>query len=164
MLSSPILLGVTAYLVADTIPRRVESDLRPLMRDAAKSSFATSRKADKDASSTSKSNASKAPTKSKSKPAASDSDSDSPSHPPVDKHAHRPKEFQTVQSSAPRRLNDIAQAPPEFKKVPIRGVKVGGATKSDGVLSLAQKQMMEEERENVVRRYRELKARQKAAA
>ena len=167
--------------------KRVESDLRPLMRDAAKSSFATTRKADKDAitsskskstsststskstsSSKSDSKSSKSDSKSsksdykssKSKPSA-DSDSDSP---PRDKHANKAKEFATLQSSAPKRLNDIAQAPPEFKKIPVRGVKAGGGMKSDGVLSLAQNQMMEEERENAVRRYRELKARQKAAA
>ncbi|KAG8214811.1 hypothetical protein J3R82DRAFT_9957 [Butyriboletus roseoflavus] len=67
------------------------------------------------------------------------------------------KEFQVVSTSAPRRLNDIAQEPPVIKKLP------RGATKNDaapsGVLSMAQKAMMEEERDKAIRHYRELKAR-----
>lgn len=65
------------------------------------------------------------------------------------------KEFQVVSTSAPRRLNDIAQEPPVLKKFP-------GVTKNDaapsGVLSMAQKAMMEEERDKAIRYYRELKA------
>ena len=73
------------------------------------------------------------------------------------------KEFQRHSSSAPRRLNDIVQAPPDLKKLP-RGVKAsseGGykaGGKREGVLSMAQKQMMEAEREKAIARYRELKA------
>ncbi|KAF8838484.1 hypothetical protein BDN67DRAFT_907291 [Paxillus ammoniavirescens] len=66
------------------------------------------------------------------------------------------KEFQVTSTSTPRRLNDIAQEPPEIKKIP------RGATKSDGttgILSMAQKAMMEEEREKAIKHYRELKAR-----
>lgn len=67
------------------------------------------------------------------------------------------KEFQAVSTSAPRRLNDIAQEPPVIKKLP------RGATKNDaapsGVLSMAQKAMMEEERDKAIRHYRELKVR-----
>ncbi|KAH0832258.1 hypothetical protein J3R83DRAFT_13243 [Lanmaoa asiatica] len=67
------------------------------------------------------------------------------------------KEFQVVSTSAPRRLNDVAQEPPVIKKLSC------GATKNDaapsGVLSIAQKAMMEEERNKVIRHYRELKAR-----
>lgn len=74
----------------------------------------------------------------------------------------RPTEFETLSTSAPRRLNDIAQSPPELSRLP-RGVstaKVANAKvdRRDGVLSLAQKAMMEEEREKAVARYRELKA------
>lgn len=87
----------------------------------------------------------------------------------------RATEFATVSSSAPRRLNDIAQAPPSLSKVPrVRGnalapSSAGGAkgawtSKADGVLSMAQRAMMEVERERVVMRYRELKERRAAAA
>ncbi|KAF9220521.1 hypothetical protein BS17DRAFT_714383 [Gyrodon lividus] len=70
--------------------------------------------------------------------------------------AYTAKEFQVASTSAPRRLNDIAQEPPEIKKIP------RGATKGDrtsGVLSMAQRAMMDEERERAIRHYRELKAR-----
>ncbi len=78
---------------------------------------------------------------------------------------HRPKEFAVMSSAAPRRLNDIAMAPPELKKFP-RGVKskhnspgVGGGKVKAGVLSMAQRVMMEAERESVIKRYREMKER-----
>ena len=75
---------------------------------------------------------------------------------PVDKFAGHQKEFATLNSAAPRRLNDVAQAPPELKKLP-RGA--GSAIgKRDGVLSMAQKVMIEQEREKAILRYRELKA------
>ena len=73
----------------------------------------------------------------------------------------KPKEFCIASTSAPRRLNDIAQEPPQFSKLP-RGAKTGkdpSQTNMTGVLSMAQKVMMEEEREKVIKRYRELKAR-----
>ena len=80
----------------------------------------------------------------------------------------RPKEFAVVSSAAPRRLNDIAMAPPELKKFP-RGVKkhsslAGGGEKAKagagaGVLSMAQRVMMEAERESAIKRYREMKER-----
>ncbi|KAG5348884.1 hypothetical protein C0989_007423, partial [Termitomyces sp. Mn162] len=85
-------------------------------------------------------------------------------HPPTlvanpDKHANKAKEFLTHSSCAPRRLNDIAQAPPEFKRLPRGAVApdqgLGG--KRDGVLSMAQKQLMETEREKAIARYREMK-------
>lgn len=67
------------------------------------------------------------------------------------------KEFRVVSTSAPRRLNDIAQEPPVIKKLP------RGALKNDAAppaaLSMAQKTMMEEERDRAIRHYRELKAR-----
>ena len=78
----------------------------------------------------------------------------------------RPTEFALTTTSAPRRLNDIVQAPPELKKLP-RGAKsketsitkIGGKTGSlrEGALSMAQKVMLEEEREKAVRLYREMK-------
>ncbi|KAI5821700.1 hypothetical protein K523DRAFT_422403 [Schizophyllum commune Tattone D] len=88
--------------------------------------------------------------------------------PTTDKHADRPKEFQQASTSAPRRLNDIAQAPPDLKKLP-RGAekaaglstKAGHTPKSDGVVSMAQKVMMEQEREKAIERYRLLRASQR---
>ncbi|KIK98534.1 hypothetical protein PAXRUDRAFT_670604 [Paxillus rubicundulus Ve08.2h10] len=75
---------------------------------------------------------------------------------PVKHTLYTAKEFQVTSTAVPRRLNDIAQEPPEIKKIP------RGATKSDrttGVLSMAQKAMMDEEREKAIKHYRELKAR-----
>lgn len=66
------------------------------------------------------------------------------------------KEFQVVSTSAPRRLNDIAQEPPVIKKLPRGAIK--NDTAQPGVLSIAQKAMMEEERDKAIRHYRELKA------
>ncbi|KAH7885151.1 hypothetical protein F5I97DRAFT_1810454 [Phlebopus sp. FC_14] len=65
------------------------------------------------------------------------------------------KEFQPASTAAPRRLNDIAQEPPELK-IP-RGQRV--TSKVPGVVTMAQKVMMEEERERAIKHYRELKAR-----
>ena len=79
--------------------------------------------------------------------------------PRIDKHAGRPKEFQVASSSVPRSLNDIAKAPPEFKKFP-RGASSSSSItgRADGVLSMSQKLMMEQERTKAIARYRELKA------
>ena len=77
--------------------------------------------------------------------------------PRIDKHAGRPKEFQVASSSVPRRLNDIAKAPPEFKKIP-RGASSTVTGRADGVLSMSQKLMMDQERTMAIARYRELKA------
>ena len=89
----------------------------------------------------------------------------SPESPPaVDKHVSPPLEFERHSSSAPRRLNDIAQAPPEFKKLP-RGAAIVngglGSGKREGILSLAQRSMMEKERESAIARYREMRAKQR---
>ncbi|KAF8148224.1 hypothetical protein B0H34DRAFT_668922 [Crassisporium funariophilum] len=140
--------------------RRVEDDLRPLVKSAVQASHAVTRnviKAEMEARAQEK----KAK-QSKLKSAVTEKDSkptrDSPPPPPeIDKHAGRPKEFQTVSSSTPRRLNDIAQAPPELKKLPRGAGSVTG--KRDGVLSMSQKLLMEEERTKAIARYRELKAR-----
>ena len=80
------------------------------------------------------------------------------------KHTGRPKEFQVASSSVPRRLNDIAKAPPEFKKLP-RGASSSNTItgRTDGVLSMSQKLMMEQERTMVIARYRELKAERQRA-
>jgi len=141
--------------------RRVEDDMRPLVKSAMQSSSAQARKVRKSDL--------EAKSKSKSKNGASASDevgSPSPSTRPMSKHDGRPTEFQKVSTSAPRRLNDIAQAHPEFKKLPRHSAKDGSETLKltsgrTGVLSMKQKLMMEEEREKVILRYRALKERRR---
>lgn len=78
--------------------------------------------------------------------------------PKTDKNAERQKDFETYSTSAPRRLNDVAQAPPDIKKAPRGAVRLGIGGKREGVLSMAQKSMMEQEREKAIARYRMLKA------
>ncbi|KAF4621797.1 hypothetical protein D9613_012086 [Agrocybe pediades] len=143
--------------------RRVEDDLRPLVKAAAQSARALERnvqKAEREArieAQKAKKEKAKAKPDVPSKPTPKE---DSPP-PPVNKFANRPKEFAAASSAAPKRLNDIAQAPPEFKQLP-RGA--GSAIgKRDGVLSMSQKVMMEQEREKAIIRYRELKAKRKQA-
>lgn len=134
--------------------RRVEDDMRPLVKSAMQSSSAQARKvrkAELDAK-----------FKPKTASAADEKSSHSSLADPISKHDGRPTEFQSNSTSAPRRLNDIAQAPPEFKKLP-RGVKdrTKATSGRDGVLSMKQKLMMEEERENAIARYRALKERRR---
>ncbi|KAJ6483153.1 hypothetical protein C8R45DRAFT_871032 [Mycena sanguinolenta] len=144
--------------------KRIESDMRPLVRSAVQSSLATVRAAHKSSKSTAPSasdrksatDAQPAP-KSKSKPAADDA----PAPVPKDKHASRPKEFARTSTATPRRLNDIAQAPPELGSFTRKSAaktqgKANGKEKS--VLSPAQQLQMAAAREDAVRRYREMKA------
>ena len=77
--------------------------------------------------------------------------------PRIDKHAGRPKEFELASSSVPRRLNDIATTPPEFRKFP-RGASSTVSGRADSVLSMSQKLIMDQERIRAIARYRELKA------
>ncbi|KAG6845938.1 hypothetical protein H0H93_015961, partial [Arthromyces matolae] len=141
--------------------RRVEDDMRTLVKSAVQSSNAAIRnvaKTEKEAR-IAKHNAKNGVAKS-SKPV---DNPPPPVAPPADKHAHKAKEFLTTSTSAPRRLNDIAQAPPEFKRLPRGAVtsEQGSAGKREGVISMAQKLMLEQEREKAIARYRELKSRQR---
>lgn len=72
-------------------------------------------------------------------------------------------DFAKASTSTPRSVNDIVQAPPQIKHLPRNAKKIVAASangkKSDSVVSMAQKAMMEAERENVIQRYRELKER-----
>jgi hypothetical protein len=74
-----------------------------------------------------------------------------------------PSEFLKQKTSAPRRLNDIVQAPPQIDKLPRGAARAqkkreeAGEVNGDGVVSMKQKLMMEKEREDAIRRYRELK-------
>ncbi|KIY66934.1 hypothetical protein CYLTODRAFT_354093 [Cylindrobasidium torrendii FP15055 ss-10] len=128
--------------------KRIEQDMRHLVRTAVQSSQATTRKAKTDELEAKKTkNAKKRPAR---------SPSPSPPPPPKPKHADRPKEFERLKTSAPKRLNDIAMAPPEIKAQKFtKGVTQMGKT---SVLSMAQKVMMEQEREKAIERYRQLKA------
>lgn len=67
-----------------------------------------------------------------------------------------PKEFSIA---LPKRLNDVAQEPPEFKKFP-RGASSFSSKKGD-ILPMSQKLLMEKERERAIQRYRELRASQR---
>ncbi|KAF8184212.1 hypothetical protein BJ912DRAFT_853258, partial [Pholiota molesta] len=138
--------------------RRVEDDLRPLVKSAAQTSRAFARnvaKAEHEARLEAKKEK-----QAKSKPQTTEKPQPREDSPPLpsDKFKDRRKEFQVASSSAPKRLSDIAQAPPEFKKLPRGASSLPGIGKRDGVLSMAQKVMMEQEREKAIARYRELKA------
>ncbi|KAG6831446.1 hypothetical protein H0H87_005118 [Tephrocybe sp. NHM501043] len=140
--------------------RRVEDDMRPLVKAAFQTSNAAVRNTYKEEkeqklAKRTKGNAVKGDDKKAEKIAPKSSPI-----PQADKYAHKAKEFAQHSSSAPRRLNDIAQAPPEFKRLP-RGASSQGdfGGKREGIISMAQKQMMEKERENAIARYRELKSR-----
>ncbi|KAF7357171.1 hypothetical protein MSAN_01311800 [Mycena sanguinolenta] len=154
--------------------KRIESDMRPLVRSAMQSSLATVRSARKSESSTAASPAAKstAPrqtsSNSKSKAAADASIEESRDKPPKDKHASRPKEFARTSTAAPRRLNDIAQAPPDLSaslKRAKSNLKYNpNAKKASAVLSPAQQLQMVAAREEAVKRYREMKAARRAGA
>jgi hypothetical protein len=148
--------------------RRVEDDMRPLVKAAMQSSNAVARKA-RNAELEAKSEKNLRKHNIKALPDEGDktgflNKSSFPSPPPVVVVSGRVsshKEFAEHSSSAPRRLNDIAQAPPEFKRLPRGAAALHGGVgsgKREGVLSMAQKSMMEQEREKVILRYRELKA------
>lgn len=147
------------------IYRRVEDDMRPLVKSAMQTSLAVARSVRK-----TELEGKKNKNKTENAKSAVRDVVRSPSPVPLQKHAGRPKEFETTSSSAPRRLNDIAQAPPEFKKLPHGAVKRavrgggggdGGGGKREGVLSMAQRVMMEEQREKAIARYREMKTNRK---
>lgn len=72
-------------------------------------------------------------------------------------------DFAKAPTSTPKSVNDIVQAPPQIKHLPRNAKKIVAASekgkKADAVVSMAQKAMMEAERENAIQRYRELKER-----
>ncbi|KAH8991123.1 hypothetical protein EDB86DRAFT_3103927 [Lactarius hatsudake] len=142
--------------------RRVEDHMRPLVQSAMRASAATERKERKAAT------VNGTPRESKPRSSVGKEEGTTTTTPSTaaggDKHRDRPKEFATISSARPRRLNDIATAPPELKKLPRRRASDLGAkparTKGVGsVLSMAQRAIMETERENAIRRYREMKER-----
>ncbi|KAI0027598.1 hypothetical protein K488DRAFT_90677 [Vararia minispora EC-137] len=140
--------------------RRVEDSMRCTVRSAMQSSAAHSRKARKaeldEASSSQYASKSKSETTPKEPPAP-----DLEAHDPLlSKHGDQPKDFA---AAVPRRVNDVAQAPPELKLKKAAKIGAGGQTaKAAGILSVAQRSMMEAERERAIKRYRELKEKQRA--
>ncbi|KAJ7847995.1 hypothetical protein B0H14DRAFT_2300337, partial [Mycena olivaceomarginata] len=93
-----------------------------------------------------------------------------PAPPPIDKHASCLKEFARTSSAAPRRLNDIAQAPPELSSFARKkssantpAGKAGDKSTKASILSPAQQLAMAAAREDAVQRYRALKASRRAA-
>jgi hypothetical protein len=132
--------------------------MRPLVDSAVQSSLAFTRNKEK-AEKRAHAEAKKATHGSQTKKVQSTEETTCDISPPprIDKHVGRPKEFQVASSSIPRRLNDIAKAPPEFKKFP-RGASSTVSGRADGVLSMSQKLMMDQERTMAIARYREMKA------
>ncbi|KAJ6569061.1 hypothetical protein B0H19DRAFT_1373395 [Mycena capillaripes] len=148
--------------------KRIETDMRPLVRSAVQSSLATLRAhkkppaSDPAASVPSKSTKPSASTAQKSNSKAMQNPPPDPA--PVDKHASRPKEFARTSSAAPRRLNDIALAPPELSALARKVAPKSSSKKaSSSVLSPAQQLQMAAAREAAVARYRELKSARRAA-
>lgn len=143
--------------------RRVEDHMRPLVQSAMRASAATERNERRAVNGTPRE--SKARKDNKKSEAEGVIGTTTPFATAGDKHRDRPKEFATISSARPRRLNDIATAPPELKKLPRGASKLGAKhsaparTKAAGVLSMAQRAMMETERENAIRRYREMRER-----
>lgn len=138
--------------------------MRPLVRIAVQSSLAVARNAKKQELSEKAAKAKAQTIKTKPKHDSEPDRSQSYHSPPPQglKPTDRPTEFQSLSSSAPRRLNDIAQAPPELTRLP-RGAAAkasssGNRDKRDSVLSMAQKAMMAQERERAISHYRQLKA------
>jgi hypothetical protein len=101
--------------------RRVEDDLRPLVKSAAQSARVLARNVARE-----EQEARRAPKHWKGgekfplAPENTPKIRDPSPPPPGDNCTDRVKEFQTTSTSAPKRLNDIAQAPPEFKKTASR--------------------------------------------
>ncbi|KAJ7674135.1 hypothetical protein B0H17DRAFT_946946 [Mycena rosella] len=157
--------------------KRVETDMRPLVRTAMQTSLATTRAERKKTEKPSMKPpaAPAAPTAdSKSKPTKPNSkqpkdEDDDDDDEPADKHAGRPKEFARTSSAAPRRLNDIALAPPDLSAMARKAAAAakrssgGKATSKTSVLSPAQQLQMAAARDAAIGRYRELKAARRLA-
>lgn len=134
--------------------RRVEDDLRPLVKSAMQTARAIERSAakqERDARAAKKDITPKHTDQTDGSNATRHRDL-SPAPSPS------PKEFATA---LPKRLNDIAQAPPEFKKLP-RGALTVPSKKGD-ILPMSQRLLMEKERQSAIQRYRNLRASQRLA-
>ncbi|TFK82943.1 hypothetical protein K466DRAFT_647822 [Polyporus arcularius HHB13444] len=155
--------------------RRVEESMRHTVKEAMQSSSARMRQVRKEELAASekekKKRAAEAEERTKGRKrirAGDELDSDDDPSPRKAKAKEAgPKDFEKISTSAPKRLNDIVQAPPNIKQLPRKAKKLaaqggsqkdaGGQSLSDGVRSMAQKAMLEEERERAIRLYREMK-------
>ena len=146
--------------------RRVEEEMRIPVAEAMHASRSTTKRARKidQAAKAAKIESSKPKPTGTSKPTPS-TEVSTPNAPATPLLA-RKTEFDKRASTT--RLNDIVQAPPSLTKLP-RGVaakrKARGPVPAqmEGVVSMAQKHRMEEERERAIKRYRELKELRTAA-
>ena len=140
--------------------------MRPIVRSAMKNTTSVS----KQKASASKRESAQTSTDTKEK--SYDDDEDPSSLTRKTKAKLLEKDFAKASSSTPKRLNDIVQAPPELKVAPRLKRMVAAAQKKkkgtadddsaeedvgNGVVSAAQKRMMELEREKAIQRYRALK-------
>ncbi|KAJ6583514.1 hypothetical protein DFH09DRAFT_911651, partial [Mycena vulgaris] len=143
--------------------KRVEMDMRPLVRSAFQTSQATTRAERR------KSDSKKASSKSAKPPPATpplSPPSRNPSPAQRNKLASCPKQFGRTSTAAPRRLNDIALAPPDLSVMVRQPEKSRTKTKtwsSASVLSPAQQLQMGAARGAAIARYREMKAARYAA-
>ncbi|KAI0783520.1 hypothetical protein C8Q75DRAFT_695938, partial [Abortiporus biennis] len=155
--------------------RRVENSMKGLVKTAMQDSSAVARKARKEEeeraknapSSVSQAHSTIKPIPTSQKPTSKLKPEYSSEHDDADeksKSSKTVKEFASVKTSAPKRLNDIVQAPPQLNKPPraakrlqMTNSEIGSRSLRDGVLSMAQKAMLEEERERAIRLYREMK-------
>ena len=115
--------------------RRVEDAMRHSVREAMQSSSAKMRKARKEEleEKSTKTTADPRP-RSKSRGRGdddSDDDSDTGRVKPASRRPgakdDKPKDFEKLSTSAPKRLNDIVQAPPDLKKLPRKAKKLAEA-------------------------------------
>ena len=159
--------------------RRVDDDLRSSITNAMKNTSSVSKQKLKE------SQKGAAPTTHKSRKQRKIDDADSASDGGnsqkgvmAGERKERDLDFVRYSSSAPKRLNDIAQAPPELKGVPrlarlvekskskhttmnstkkSKGVSEDEDDSAGSILTAQQKRMMELEREKAINRYRALK-------
>lgn len=150
--------------------RRVEDDMRPLVRTAMKNTTSVSKQKAK----ASERDIAQGDNKSGNLRTVDDNeDGEDSSLSRKSKGKEPVKDFARTSSSKPKRLNDIVHAPPDLKiaprlkrlvaatqdKVKKRSGDDDGTEKDEGngVVSIAQKRMMELERDKAIRHYRALK-------
>ena len=143
--------------------------MRPLVKSAVQSSSAHMRKLAKEMSNeieeksrkTSNSSDPSPSTRGMKQPRNVTKSAPDPSQDRVEDQNEPSTEFAKASTSVPKRVNDIVQAPPQIKHLPRKAKEIvaasGKGKKSDAIVSMAQKAMLETEREKVIQRYRELK-------
>ncbi|KAH8116269.1 hypothetical protein DFH11DRAFT_1687910 [Phellopilus nigrolimitatus] len=155
--------------------RRVEDDMRPVIRTAMKNTTSVSKQKSKasqqDSARPKSSLKGTVPSKTVDQENSDAEDSQKRRRRGNGKRESSPDFALSSLSSAPKRLNDVVLAPPELKPAPrLNRLAQKAKTKSksangegdaddagNGVVSAAQKRMMELEREKAITRYRALK-------